>query len=238
MQQKLIDKLYSEFIAKRTYARWLEDERRRESWPNSVDRYYNFVGERVPEQLRYEFEEARKLTLEFGVMPSMRGLWSAGPALEENSMAMFNCAYTAMDAIDKFGEMLYVLMHGTGMGFSVERQYVVKMPDVPSELVKTENVHVVADSKLGWKLAYDHCINSLFAGELPNFDYSLVRPKGARLKTFGGRASGPEPLKQLIEFTTRIVKNAVGRKLNSLEVHDICCMIANCVVVGGVEAKN
>jgi len=235
MQQKLIDKLYAEFIAKRTYARWLEDEKRRESWVNSVDRYYDFVAEKVPKHLMQEFEEARKLTLEFGVMPSMRGLWSAGPALAENSMAMFNCAYTAMDAIAKFGEMLYVLMHGTGMGFSVERQYVVKMPEVPSELNKAENIHIVADSKLGWKLAYDHCINSLFAGELPNFDYSLVRPKGARLKTFGGRASGPEPLKQLMEFTIRIVKNSTGRKLNSLEVHDICCMIANCVVVGGVR---
>ena len=235
MQQKDIDALYSTFIAKRTYARWLDEERRRETWSDSVNRYYNFVAEKVPDALVEDFEKARQLTLSFGVMPSMRGLWSAGPALSENNIAMFNCAFMTMDEISKFGEMLYILMHGTGMGFSVERQFVVKLPEVPEEFVRVENVHVVEDSKLGWKLAYDHCINSLFAGELPAFDYSLVRPKGARLRTFGGRASGPDPLKQLMEYTIRMVKGAAGRKLNSLEVHDICCMIANCVVVGGVR---
>lgn len=235
MQQKDIDKLYSDFIAKRTYARWIEDEKRRESWNDSVNRYYDFISPKVPASLLAEFEKARTLTLGLGSMPSMRGLWSAGPALEENNIAMFNCAFMTMDEISKFGEMLYILMHGTGMGFSVERQFVVLLPEVPADFVCRESVHQVADSKLGWKLAYDHCINSVFAGELPKFDYSLVRPKGARLKTFGGRASGPEPLKQLIDYTIRMVKGAAGRKLNSLEVHDICCMIANCVVVGGVR---
>ena len=153
-----------------------------------------------------------------------------------NGILTGNCAYIAMNKQEKFGEMLYVLMHGTGVGYSVERQYIGDLP-VVSEFVSDESFshHIVDDSKLGWKLAYDYCIRMLYDGFTPKFDYSQVRPKGARLKTFGGRASGPDPLKQLIDYTIRVFKNAQGRKLNSLEVHDICCMVANCVVVGGVR---
>jgi ribonucleoside-diphosphate reductase alpha chain len=236
MQQKEIDKLYSTFIAKRTYARWIDELKQRESWADSTNRYYDYVDGHVPASLKEEMQRARGLTLSFGVMPSMRGLWSAGPAMEDNNFAMYNCAYLAMDEVDKFSEMLYVLMHGTGVGFSVERQYVVQLPEVPEiPFLPSGQTYVVQDSKLGWMEAYQHCVTALYRGLVPKFDFSQVRPKGARLKTFGGRASGPEPLKQLFDFTARVFQNAQGRKLNSLEVHDICCMIANCVVVGGVR---
>lgn len=234
MIQKKIDKLYSDFIAKRTYARWLEDEKKRESWEGSVGRYFNYTGSKVPTSLKDEWNNAQRLVTFKEVMPSMRGLWSAGPALEENNLALYNCAYIAMDEKEKFGEMLYILMHGTGVGFSVERQFIGLLPEVPM-LVYADTGMTISDSKLGWKDAYDSCIRQLYNGYIPDFDYSQIRPKGTRLKTFGGRASGHEPLKQLIEYTIRIFKNAQGRKLNSLEVHDLCCMIANCVVVGGVR---
>lgn len=238
MTQKKIDKLYSDFIAKRTYARWLDEEKKRESWEGSVGRYFYYMDKVVPESLKDEWNNAHKLVLFKEVMPSMRGLWSAGPALDENHLALYNCAYISMDEQCKFAEMLYILMHGTGVGFSVERQFVGLLPEVPTiDPYQTGVKYVVQDSKLGWKEAYEYCIDALYEGYTPAFDYSVVRPKGARLKTFGGRASGPDPLKQLMEFTIRIFKGAQGRKLNSLEVHDLCCMIANCVVVGGVEAK-
>ncbi len=234
MIQKKIDKLYSDFIAKRTYARWIEEAKKRESWEGSVGRYFNYTDSHVPDSLKDEWNNAQRLVTFKEVMPSMRGLWSAGPALEENNLALYNCAYIAMDEKEKFAEMLYILMHGTGVGFSVERQFIGLLPEVPT-LVEADVCLIIEDSKLGWKAAYDNCILNLYSGYIPNFDYSEIRPKGARLKTFGGRASGHEPLKQLIEYTIRIFKNAQGRKLNSLEVHDLCCMIANCVVVGGVR---
>lgn len=233
--QNAVNELYSDFIAKRTYARWMDKEQKRESWTDSVGRFDLFVSERVPKELLVEYHDAVSFIYEKQVMPSMRFLWSAGPAAEENNLSIYNCAYLAMDEPAKFGEMLYVLMHGTGVGFSVERQFIGNLPAVPSGFQKEGGPFLIDDSKLGWKQAYDHCIRMLFDGYIPSFDYSLIRPKGARLKTFGGRASGPAPLKQLIEFTIRIFSQAAGKKLNSIEVHDICCMIANCVVVGGVR---
>jgi ribonucleoside-diphosphate reductase alpha chain len=196
-----------------------------------------FMKHKVPIDLIQEFMLACNLIEDQVVMPSMRALWSAGKALEENNLAGYNCAYVAMNHPDKFGEMLYVLMHGTGVGFSVERQYVAELPIIPEEL-KLDTVPqslIIKDSKLGWKEAFDWCIRGLYDGCLCQFDYSRIRPKGARLKTFGGRASGPQPLKELIEYTIRTFKGAKGRRLNSLEVYDICCMVANCVVVGGVR---
>lgn len=236
MLQQKVDSLYSDFISYRTYSRWLEEEGRRESWRDSVTRYVNYLSCRVPDNLLPLYADAASLILKKQVMPSMRLLWSAGPACDENNLAAFNCAYLAMNAPYKFGEMLYVLMHGTGVGYSVERQYVGELPVVPSEIIKAENgPFIIDDSKLGWKQAMAYAIKMLYDGFVPIFDYSLIRPKGARLKTFGGRASGPQPLKDLLEFTIRIFKSSCGRKLNSLEVHDLCCMIANCVVVGGVR---
>ena len=235
MLQEKIEELYSTFIAKRTYTRWIDDLKRREAWVESVQRYGTYYHKYIPAALEEQFAAAITLFEQKETVGSMRALWAAGSALEENSFASFNCAFTTIDALEKFGEVLYILMHGTGMGFSVERQFVTKLPEVPAEFEKMDEEFIVEDSKLGWKKAYDHCIYSLFAGKLPCFDYSLVRPKGARLKTFGGRASGPEPLRQLFVFTAKIVTNAKGRKLNSLEVHDLITKTCECVVVGGVR---
>ena len=236
MTTNSIDSIYSEFINKRTYSRWIDSQQRRESWTNSVDRLHEYLESKIPAHTKTKLADAIQFVKRQEVMPSMRLLWSAGPACEENNLAAYNCAYIAMNNQEKFGEMLYVLMHGTGVGYSVERQYIGDLPTV-AEFTSDSNFsqHLVDDSKLGWKLAYDYCIRMLYDGYTPRFDYSQVRSKGERLKTFGGRASGPEPLKQLIDYTIRIFKNAQGRKLNSLEVHDICCMVANCVVVGGVR---
>jgi len=231
-----IEETYSNFIAKRTYTRWLDEEKRRESWDEAVQRYSDFFEPKVPASLLDAYKEAIELKKNKQVMGSMRALWSAGPALEENNFAGFNCCYIALNSIDKFGEILYLMMHGCGVGFSVERQYVSKLPEVPENFEELgTTAWIVADSKLGWKEAVDFCVNSIYNGLIPTFDYSLVRPKGARLKTFGGRASGPEPLKQLMSFIIRICKNARGRKLNSIEVHDIATMVGECVVVGGVR---
>ena len=236
--QKKIEDIYSNFIAVRTYSRWREQDNRRETWSETVDRYgkYFLDENKVPRELYRDYDTALRAINEQQVMPSMRALWSAGPALSENNLAAFNCAYVAMDHVDKFSEMLYVLMHGTGVGFSVERQFVALLPAIPEYIESGVKVtFVIKDSKLGWKEAYDWCIGCLYQGHVPTFDYSQIRPKGARLKTFGGRASGPAPLKELIDYTIRVFKGSKGRKLNSLEVHDICCMVANCVVVGGVR---
>lgn len=235
MLQDKIEDLYSTFIAKRTYSRWLEEEKRRESWEEAVYRYRDYFGRYVPEALRSDFQSAIEFMVAKETVGSMRALWAAGDALEENSFASFNCAFITLDSLDKFGEMLYVLMHGTGMGFSVERQFTTKLPEVPTEFTPTGVDFVVEDSKLGWKEAFDHCIFNLYAGLIPSFDYTKVRPKGARLKTFGGRASGPDPLKQLFNFTIKMVTGAKGRRLNSLEVHDLATKTCQCVVVGGVR---
>lgn len=237
--QRAIDNLYSDFIAKRTYSRWVDEKGRRESWHESVHRFRDFFTPRVPEALKDKFAIAIGFLEDKQVMPSMRALWSAGPALEQNHLAAFNCAFMTIDSEHKFGEFLYILMQGTGMGFSVERQFIQKVSELPREIVEqaTEETFIVQDSKLGWKEAVDHCVKAVWAGRVPKFDLSLVRPKGARLKTFGGRASGPEPLQQLLTFIVRSAQRAQGRRFNSVELHDICTKIAECVVVGGVEAK-
>ena len=227
--------IYQNFINKRTYSRWREEDNRRETWDETVLRYANFFKNRVPPELTNDFQNAIFDIKQQQVMPSMRALWSAGKALEENNLAAFNCAYVAIDHPDKFSEMLYVLMHGCGVGFSVERQFIGELPQLPDEYIIDNVPWIIQDSKLGWKDAYEHCISSLYKGQEPKFEYLKIRPKGARLKTFGGRASGPQPLRELIDYTIRIFKGAKGRRLNSLEVHDICCMIANCVVIGGVR---
>ena len=226
---------YQDFIYKRTYSRYLHDQNRRETFDETVARYYDFFVPRIPEQYRDEWKEATDAIVDLEVMPSMRALWTAGEALERENLAGFNCSYLAVNRKEVFSEALYILMNGTGLGFSVERQNTNLLPEVPSELVETEEVLVIEDSKEGWAQALRTYLERLYDGEIPKLDYSHIRPKGSILKVFGGRASGPEPLKELMQFVRLTFENAKGRKLSSLECHDIMCYIAKIVVVGGVR---
>jgi ribonucleoside-diphosphate reductase alpha chain len=182
-----------------------------------------------------EFKEIREAVLNLEIMPSMRLMMSAGEACERDNIAAYNCSYLAINNKRAFSEALYILMNGTGVGFSCERQEISKLPEIPEVLHSTDDSIVVGDSKLGWAKAFKKLLSSLWEGDIPKIDYSHVRPAGARLKTFGGRASGPEPLKRLFDFVIESFKNATGRKLTSLEVHDIICMVGEIVVVGGVR---
>lgn len=229
--------LYQQYIFTRTYARWLPDKGRRETWDEAVTRYCTFFDKKTNGVLsRVIWDEIYPAIYNLEVMPSMRALATAGPALERENIAGYNCAYVAVDHPAVFSETLYVLMCGTGMGFSCERQYIAELPEVPGQLdYDLYDQIVVEDSKEGWALAYGSLIACLYAGIIPVFDFSQVRPAGAPLKTFGGRASGPEPLRELFQFTTNIFRQAMGRKLRSIEVHDIMCKVAEVVVVGGVR---
>ena len=231
---------YQNFIALSRYARWLPEKKRRETWEETVARYFDFMEEHLKDNTTQELvPKTRKIledaVLNLEVMPSMRALMTAGKALKENNIAGYNCAYLSVDHWKAFDECLYVLMHGTGVGFSVERQFVNKLPEVPAEMVDVDDVVVVVDSKEGWQSAFRKLITYLYDGEMPKWDFSKVRPKGARLRTFGGRASGPEPLVDLFNFSTNLFKEAVGRKLTSYECHRMMCKIAEVVVVGGVR---
>jgi ribonucleoside-triphosphate reductase len=234
---------YQSFIHKSRYSRWLENEKRREDWHETVDRYLSFVDEHLKE--KYEFvlpknlkKQIRDYILDLEVMPSMRAMMSAGEALKRDHIAGYNCSYVQVDNQKVFAEILYVLMCGTGVGFSVERQFVNELPDLPSEIYDTETIIKVRDSKIGWAKALKELIALLYTGQCPKYDLTKIRPKGSILKTFGGRASGPEPLDKLFRFVIHIFKQAVlnnQRKLSSIQCHDIICHIGNCVVVGGVR---
>ena len=231
---------YQNFIALSRYARWLPEKNRRETWKETVARYFDFMEVHLKENTNQELIPKTRKILEdavcnLEVMPSMRALMTAGKALEDNNIAGYNCAYLSVDHPKSFDEALYVLMHGTGVGFSVERQFVTKLPEVPEEMVDVDDVIVVQDSKEGWQSAFRKLITYLYDGEMPKWDFSKIRPKGSRLKTFGGRASGPEPLLDLFNFATNLFKDAVGRKLTSYECHRMMCKIAEVVVVGGVR---
>mgnify|MGYP003964261747 FL=1 len=236
---------YQQFIHLSRYARWNEENQRRETWEETVDRYFNFFVTHIQKlepdtahvtiKVRDELEEA---VLNLDVMPSMRALMSAGKALEQDNVAGFNCSYVAVDNVRAFDETLYILMCGTGVGFSVERQYVNQLPDLPEELFNTDTVIKVADSKIGWAKSYKELLSLLYAGQIPTWDVSNIRPYGARLKTFGGRASGPAPLEELFDFTINIFRDAITkgqRKLVSIDCHDLMCKVAEVVVVGGVR---
>lgn len=227
---------YAQYIHTSRYARWRDDLGRRETWPETVARYFDFFTRKFP-QLDKEkvWIEMRDAMLGLEVMPSMRALMTAGKALDKDNVAGYNCAYLAMNRVRAFDEILYILMCGTGVGFSVERQYINELPEISKELHETDTIIVVADSKVGWSKAYRELISLLYSGLVPKYDLSKLRPAGARLKTFGGRSSGPDPLGALFNFTIDSFKKAQGRKLNSLEVHDIVCKIADVVVVGGVR---
>lgn len=226
---------YQEFIALSRYSRWLPEENRRESWEETVRRVVDYHFERYPVELQSVKDELYDAIYNLDVMPSMRTLMTAGEALDRDNVAAFNCSYLTISRQRAFDELLYILMCGTGVGFSVERQYVSQLPIVAEEMHETDTPIIVKDSKIGWATAYKELISLLYNGAIPKWDVSKVRPAGAPLKTFGGRASGPEPLEDLFKFTIAIFKGAKGRKLNSVECHDIVCKIAEIVVVGGVR---
>jgi ribonucleoside-triphosphate reductase len=237
-----------EYVHKSRYAKWLDKEGRREHWPETVRRYVTYFENKFP---HYPTDEIYQAILKLEAMPSMRALMTAGPALERDPIAGFNCAFRAIDDLRAFDDILYILMCGTGMGFSVERQFIAKLPiigakvsldgdgkaeiDIVDQLTPIDYTIVVRDSKGGWQLALRELIKHLYAGSIPKWDTSKVRPAGAKLKTFGGRASGPAPLVDLFKFCVETFKGAVGRKLTSVECHDLVCKIADIVVVGGVR---
>ena len=226
---------YQSFIHTSRYARWLEDEGRRESWDETVSRYVdNIVGPVINDDNPHTAEEIEQAILGLEVMPSMRAMMTAGPAATRDNTCMYNCSYLPVDDPKSFDEAMFILLCGTGVGFSVERQFVSKLPEIP-ELFVSETTIVVKDSKEGWAKALRQVLALLWAGEIPQWDIGLVRPAGAKLKTFGGRASGPAPLVELFNFVITTFKNAQGRKLSSIECHDIMCKIGEVVVVGGVR---
>lgn len=231
---------YRSFISKSRYSRWIPEESRRETWSETVNRYIVAMKKKVSESndaavSDRTWAKLEKSILNHKVMPSMRGLMTAGEALDRNELSLYNCSFVTYSAPEAFSEMLYILMHGVGAGFSVEAKYVDQLPTIPETLEGINEVIVVADSKEGWAQSYKKLIDYLYNGFIPAIDITLVRPAGARLRTFGGRASGPQPLVDLFDFTIEYFKKAAGRKLVPLEVHDIACKIGDVVVVGGVR---
>ena len=231
---------YQQFIHLSRYSRWNYDQKRRETWEETVDRYFNFFKEHLKDNYDYKFKdqdiaELREAVLSLQIMPSMRCLMTAGSALKKENVAGYNCAYAHIDSIRSFDEILYILMNGTGIGFSVERRYTEKLPYIPFELHDTDTTIIVADSKLGWARAFKELVALIYSGHIPKWDLSNVREAGSILKTFGGRASGPEPLESLFNFTIKTAQEAKGRKLKPIECHDIVCKVAEIVVVGGVR---
>ncbi len=204
-------------------------------WSETVERWCDYWKNKFPEYESVIENELKPAVLNLDDMPSMRSLMTAGDALDRCNVAGYNCAYLTIESLRDFDEMLYILMNGTGVGYSVERQYVSQLPTIAEEFHESDTTIVVKDSKLGWAKAFKELLSLLSQGEIPNWDLSKIRPAGSRLKTFGGRASGPEPLNNLFEFTTSLFRKAAGRKLSSLECHDLCCKVAEIVVVGGVR---
>ncbi len=237
---KTLPTQYQQYIHLSRYSRWDYSKKRRETWEETVDRYFNFFRKHLKTNCNYEVDPKlentlRNAVLSLQVMPSMRCLMTAGEALEKENVAGYNCAYLPIDTPRSFDELLYVLMNGTGIGFSVEFQYTSLLPFIPEILHETDTVIIVRDSKLGWAKAFRELISLLYSGLIPKWDMSAVRKAGSPLKTFGGRASGPEPLEDLFRFTIRTFKEATGAKLTPLQCHDIVCKTAEVVVVGGVR---
>ena len=231
---------YQEFIHLSRYSRWLENEGRRETWEETVNRYFDYFDKHLKNNTKCKLdketrEELRQAVLNQEIMPSMRSLMTAGEALDRDNTAGYNCSYVAVNRVRAFDEILYILMCGTGVGFSVERQYVDKLPTVAEEFTDSDTTIIVQDSKAGWAKAYKELVSLLIGGQIPRWDLSKVRPAGARLKTFGGRASGPKPLDDLFRFTVDTFRRSAGRKLTSIECHDLVCKVAEIVVVGGVR---
>lgn len=237
---KTLPSLYQQFIHLSRYSRWVPELGRRETWEETVNRYFNFFQTHLESRCEYTLKPALKNELKdaiisLGVMPSMRCLMTAGPALERDEVAGYNCSFIAIDNARAFDEILYILSCGVGVGFSVERQYVSQLPNIAESFYDTDTTIVVQDSRIGWAKSLKELIGLLYQGQIPKIDVSKVRPSGTPLKTFGGRASGPEPLVALFDFCVKTFRNAAGRKLQSIECHDIVCKIAEVIVVGGVR---
>jgi len=231
---------YQSFIHVSRYARWIDEDNRRETWQETVTRYFDYLEKHTKDNHNYSLtvEKRKQLqdaVLNLEIMPSMRALMTAGVALERCHVAAYNCSYLPVDSVRSFDECLYILMCGTGVGFSVERKYTKQLPTIGESFEDSETTIVVGDSKAGWAKGYKELIHLLYSGQIPSWDLSKLRPAGARLKTFGGRSSGPDPLDDLFRFTVGIFKNAVGRQLKSIECHDLMCKIGSVVVVGGVR---
>jgi ribonucleoside-triphosphate reductase len=236
--------LLQQYLHKSKYARFVDDKQRRESWEETVDRYFVYARKYISESYGQALEEwvavedkLKSAVLNTKVMPSMRLMMTSGPAVERDHMAAYNCFAASINKKRRFADTLYILLNGTGVGFSCERQEINRLPSIPDQFVYTEDVISVKDSKKGWALAYRKIIDALYQGEIPRIDYSKIRPKGARLKTFGGRSSGPKALIDLVDFTIEVFKKAHNRKLTSIEVHDIMCKIGEVVVIGGVVPR-
>jgi ribonucleoside-triphosphate reductase len=231
---------YQQFIHTSRYARWLDKEKRRETWQETVKRYFDFMESHLQTNNNYELTSDLRSALEAAVlrldiMPSMRALMTAGPALARDNVAGYNCSYLPIDHPRAFDELFYILMCGTGVGYSVERQYINSLPAISEHFENTDTIIHVADSKAGWARSFRELVALLYAGQVPSWDVSKVRPAGSKLKTFGGRASGPGPLVDLFRYTVSLFSSAKGRKLTSIEAHDLCCKIASVVIVGGVR---
>jgi len=229
----------SEFVYTRTYSRWMDDKARRETWPETVDRYISFIdtqrGELIPSKV---LKKIKSYMLSFDVMPSMRAVWASGEAAIKDNTTIYNCSFDVIDSIESFSECLYILMCGTGYGFSVAKEHVDKLPVIPVLNPDSKGTHTIPDDKAGWADSIKLLMNSLYEGKDLEFDYSLLRPKGARLKVMGGRSSGPMPLMNLHNFIRETFSKAQGRKLKPIEAHDICNKIAEIVVVGGVRRSS
>tara|TARA_R110000772_G_scaffold59835_1_gene135221 strand:+ start:3816 stop:5768 length:1953 start_codon:yes stop_codon:yes gene_type:complete len=228
---------YQQFIHKSRYARWIDEEQRRENWDETVDRYMDFMQSHVEDKcnVRVDLGEVREAVLSLQVMPSMRAMMTSGPALSRDNICGYNCSYIPVDSPRSFDECMYILMCGTGVGFSVERENVDKLPIVSDNFSNSSTVINVADSKPGWAKSYRELVALLYAGQVPSWDTSGIRPSGARLKVMGGRASGPQPLIDLFNFTIEVFKKAAGRRLFPIECHDLMCKVGEVVVVGGVR---
>ena len=232
---------YQNFIHLSRYSRWIDQKERRETWKETINRYLSFMSDHLKENYNYTirddmYSEIETSMFNLEVLGSMRALMTAGPALKRENIAGYNCSYLPVDSPLSFDECLYILMNGTGVGFSVERQYVNKLPTIPDiDFESSDDLISVADSKEGWARGLRDLISFLYTNRIPKIDTSKIRPAGARLKTFGGRASGPEPLIDLFDFTIYTFKKARGRKLTSIECHDLMCKIGQVVVVGGVR---
>jgi len=232
--------LFSQYIYKSKYARYLEKEGRREEWPETVGRYLQFISQYLVENHNYTIPsklmgELNDAIINHEVMPSMRALMTAGKAAERNHISMYNCAYLPMDDMKSFDETIAISMSGTGVGYSVESKNVKQINELPDEFFDSETTVIFNDSRTGWAKGYREFLSLLLIGQVPKYDVSKLRPAGARLKTMGGRSSGPEPLVDLLEFTKHLFRSAAGRRLTTLEVHDLACKIGDIVVVGGVR---
>lgn len=234
---------YQGFIHTSRYARWNDEEKRRETWEETVKRYFDFFDSHIEEnfnkkslqEYRENRQELEEAVLNLEVMPSMRCLMTAGPALKRDNVAGYNCSYVAVDNPKVFDEIMYILMCGTGVGFSVERQYINQLPVIAEEFYDTATTIVVPDNRIGWATSFRELISLLYNGKIPKWDLSKIRGPGVRLRTFGGRASGPAPLDQLFRYCVAVFREAAGRRLNSIECHDIVCKVADVVIVGGVR---